>query len=287
MASGNRNYYRQAHNEIGGRSTPSRVTQIQASHNPRYSYQDSPPERLSTFQSVPPVSPIDEDPMSSPRTHIQYAERPSLPSDKYPPEKAASQLDGPRSPYGFQPPEQVHPAYFAPIAHDVPSQPSQPLQIPASTSSYRAEDPLPVKDPDVSTAKKSDPVQYSQGKTIRSEVPQFDAPPQRSATERAQIYNPDSFAGPNGAPVEKHMPGQLVHPNSQTEPHWKNGLCEPDATCCFSLFCPCVIYGKTQYRLSKKTNRQDPTDLLGYEKVNGSCGIMALGCGFQCKIFLL
>ena len=174
-----------------------------------------------------------------------------------------------------------------PLHTNVPSQPSQPLQIPASTSSYRAEDPLPVKDPDVSTAKKSDPVQYSQGKTIRSEVPQFDAPPQRSATERAQIYNPDSFAGPNGAPVEKHMPGQLVHPNSQTEPHWKNGLCEPDATCCFSLFCPCVIYGKTQYRLSKKTNRQDPTDLLGYEKVNGSCGIMALGCGFQCKIFLL
>ena len=43
------------------------------------------------------------------------------------------------------------------------------------------------------------------------------------------------------------------------------------------------VYGKTQYRLNRKAERKDPTDLLGWEKVNGSCGVMAAACGLQCK----
>ena len=38
-----------------------------------------------------------------------------------------------------------------------------------------------------------------------------------------------------------------------------------------------------EYRLSRKAQKQDPTDLLGYESCNGSCGFMAIACGFQCK----
>ena len=68
------------------------------------------------------------------------------------------------------------------------------------------------------------------------------------------------------------------------DPHWKHGLCEPDALCCLGLFCPCIVYGKTMYRLSRRTQKQDPTDLLGYESCNGSCGLMAVACGLQGKI---
>ena len=35
------------------------------------------------------------------------------------------------------------------------------------------------------------------------------------------------------------------------------------------------------YRLSRRAEKKDPTDLLAYEKCNGSCGIWALACGVQ------
>ena len=43
-----------------------------------------------------------------------------------------------------------------------------------------------------------------------------------------------------------------------------------------------MVYGKTMYRLTRKAQKQDPTDLLGYESCNGACGLMAAACGFQC-----
>lgn len=49
------------------------------------------------------------------------------------------------------------------------------------------------------------------------------------------------------------------------------------------LLCPCILYGKTQHRLSLKSRKEDPTNMLGYETCNGSCTAMALLCGCQCK----
>ncbi len=45
------------------------------------------------------------------------------------------------------------------------------------------------------------------------------------------------------------------------------------------LFCPCVVYGKTQYRLSLRDERKDPTNMLGYTAVNGSCIAFGVLCG--------
>ena len=58
---------------------------------------------------------------------------------------------------------------------------------------------------------------------------------------------------------------------------------ELDGLCCLGIFCPCVVYGKTQYRLSQKAQKKEATDLLGYKAVNGSCGLLAVACGFQCE----
>jgi Cys-rich protein (TIGR01571 family) len=83
-----------------------------------------------------------------------------------------------------------------------------------------------------------------------------------------------------------HMPGQVLHPNQELRGGtWTNGLCDctDPATCCLGLWCPCILYGRTQYRLSRKSERKDPTNLLGYETCNASCTLMALLCGCQCS----
>ncbi|KAF2681749.1 PLAC8-domain-containing protein [Lentithecium fluviatile CBS 122367] len=106
-------------------------------------------------------------------------------------------------------------------------------------------------------------------------------------TSRA-IFSPDSAHGPNGLDFSLHQPGQIAHPNmdlsaSGTTHSWKHSLCTctPDiSTCLTGLFCPCILYGRTSYRLSQKSSKNDPTDLLSHKTPNGHCMIMAVSCGF-------
>ncbi|KAF2646303.1 PLAC8-domain-containing protein [Massarina eburnea CBS 473.64] len=101
------------------------------------------------------------------------------------------------------------------------------------------------------------------------------------------VFSPDSAHGPNGLDFSLHRPGQIAHPNMDLstpgqKQSWKTSLCSctPDfSTCLTGLFCPCILYGRTSYRLSQKSAKQDPTDLLSYEATNGHCAIMALSCG--------
>ena len=283
MASEHSTQYQQHQLRDGRSRTPLQQFQTQNTRNARYSYQETPQEhQAATFQPFSPVSPISEAPTSPSNAYI-YAHQPQpLATTQFPSEKGLAHHTGQASPYGLPAPQQVHPAYFAPIADNGPSAPLMQVQSPTPVTPYQAADPLLLKSSLENDNQKGSAASIeSKRQPTQHETPHFDASPQRSATERTQVYNPDSLAGPNGAPIEHHMPGQVAHPNSHVDPHWKHGLCEPDATCCLGLFCPCIVYGKTQYRLTKKRNRQDPTDLLGYETMNGSCGIMALGCGFQ------
>lgn len=165
-----------------------------------------------------------------------------------------------------QPPQQVHPAYFAPYREEMPPQATHQASGPGVP-------PL------------TGPIPPSAQRGPTTSTPQFQAPPTQEAAPGMayrEIYNPASLQGPNVG-VENHRPGQVSHPNSNVEPHWKHGLCEPDALCCMGIVCPCMLYGKTMYRLSRRAQKQDPTDMLGYESCSGSCGFMALACGFQCK----
>ncbi len=86
---------------------------------------------------------------------------------------------------------------------------------------------------------------------------------------------------------DNHLPGQTKHASQNIKGgKWKYGLCDCGdiSVCCAGAWCPCIVYGKTQYRLSRRSERNDPTNLLGYSAFNGSCAAFALLCG--CNLIL-
>ena len=264
-----------------------------ASRKNRYSYMDTPVEtQRPVFQefSSPTNSTIDESPISpaSSTRGLPGYDHQNTRGTPLPEEKALeAQLQAP--------PVQGHPAFatpsrreererMTPMNHSATgynvnlNPPPSPGPIPIKSHDSRAAvnlpqspGPIPTKSHHNGTASTIPLTQYT---TL---------PAPNSGTGRREIYNPDSLQGPNIVPPE-HKPGQVSHPNAAIEPHWKHGLCEPDALCCVGLFCPCMLYGKTMYRLSRKAQKQDPTDLLGYESCNGSCGMFAVACGIQGKM---
>ena len=234
--------------------------------NSRFSFVSDTPHQLQrgVFQqfSSPPNSVIDESPMSpTPRQQLAFEPEPAPRSpyleDKKGPEQFASH-------YNIDP-HQVHPAHFAPYADPIPPE-QQYAPAPVSHLPSIPQPHSPYQ------AQKEDPF----AKHFRAPDPQ-DVP----KTPRTPTYTPHSLAGPNGAPEINHMPGQVSHPNSSVNPSWESSLCSIDSTCCFSLFCPFTVYGKTQYRLSQKTEKKEATDLLGYSRTNHSCAMMALGFCFS------
>ena len=277
----------------GARVSPGQLQTQNIDRNPRYSYMRTPVEmQRPVFQqfSSPTNSTIDESPIS-PAT---YSTLPIILQDEegyhYPIEKAP--IERTSSPYDFPPPQEVHPAHFAPYAEPSPIVPRQEPVFPRQINST---DQVYIKPPDTQGARHP-ARQLAPSPTpqpVPSPTPTPYPIPQQSKEKPSVIvadkspkqpaYNPQSLAGPNGPTItlENHRPGQVLHPNSVVNPEWKHDLCEFDATCCMGLFCPCIVYGKTQYRLSRKAQKKDPTDLLGYETCNGSCTFMALACGFQ------
>ena len=237
--------------------------------NPRFSFMETPVEtERSTFEtyhqfSSPTHSTIEESPISP------VSPSRGLPAYPYGPQ-GTTENPLPLEKAQAQSPHEVHPAFFAPYSPEPPPPPMQQSQQPTATHEPQSPGPIPMKKPEFQPPSSAIPVNNT-----------FEPPPS-SAIERRETYNPDSLAGPNGAPVENHRPGQVSHPNASTDPHWKHGLCEPDTLCCMGVLCPCMVYGKTMYRLSRKASKQDPTDMLGYESCNGSCGLFAAACGFQC-----
>ena len=98
------------------------------------------------------------------------------------------------------------------------------------------------------------------------------------------IFSPDAAHGPNGLDFSLHQPGQIRHPNMDLDASkaWKHSLCScgPDVATCFTgLFCPCILSGRTAYRLSQKSKKADPTDMLAHSSTNGHCIAMTLACG--------
>ena len=108
------------------------------------------------------------------------------------------------------------------------------------------------------------------------------------------VFVPTSSVGPNGLTRESHRPGQITHPNMNfSDPRdntpWMHDLCECSSdvnTCMSGFFCACVLDSKTAYRLSAKSERRDPTVLLGFKSLNARCIATALSglCGLCCKL---
>lgn len=133
----------------------------------------------------------------------------------------------------------------------------------------------------------------------------LDAPYSPGAPTKSSPYAPDDLVhvhqqaalsqgrtptfAPHALPADTrvHQPGQIAHPNQRGDTarrdEWGHSLfaCAPDAdTCCLGMVCPCIVYGRTAYRLGRRDGKSgDPTDMLGFESCNAACGIMALlGC---------
>lgn len=270
------------------RGNPARAIpplQTNSSDSNRYSFMDTPVEmQRSTFLpyhqfSSPTNSVIDESPTSavSPTRGLPaYQQGPQgAMTSPIPDQKAQAQS-----------PQEMHPAFFAPYKEEQPAQ--QQAQQPPDVAPPREEAPAQqVQQPQVAIEPLSPgpiPIKTQEAPPQFAAPPSSNSPPTQSSTaaseSKREIYNPDSLSGPNVG-SGTHRPGQVSHPNAAIDPHWKTGLCEPDTVCCMGIVCPCMVYGKTMYRLSRRAQKQDPTDMLGYESCNGSCALMFFGCGFQ------
>ncbi|EKG09852.1 hypothetical protein MPH_13059 [Macrophomina phaseolina MS6] len=211
-------------------------------------------------------------------------------------------------------PQEPHPAFFAPVVDTSPrgsiAQPRQRQQSIAQSvaqsdhSNHRPQQPqnydahpppaspgpIPIKTENDDTKAAHDaplsPISPTQPYSPHSNVP----------SSRPPIFAPDNPSGPNGMLTAEHRPGQIAHPNmdlnsSGSKHEWKHSLCECSGdvgTCMTGVFCPCVLYGKTSYRLGLKSEKKDPTEMLGWSWANGKCGLMAMTtlCGL-CGMFYL
>ncbi|CAK5273764.1 unnamed protein product [Mycena citricolor] len=78
--------------------------------------------------------------------------------------------------------------------------------------------------------------------------------------------------------------------NSSGEREWSNGLCgcfEECGTCCYALWCPCVVHGKNKQRLDHLNNKGFPHP-DGGDCCSGSCWghccLSGLGFGWLLQV---
>lgn len=233
--------------------------------NNRYSFVETPME-------MSPPNQVHSQPHPDPATQDTYSVHQS---PHYDIEKAQFAAQGPDI--------QQHPALQAPFADRTPQQSAteslgQNIEPPGSPG------PLPVKtDPYTQNhehARQNLPIAPDANPLQSPTIPYFPPP----------VRAPTAPTAPTPAAIEfapYHQPGQISHPNQQIKGGgWSHGLCDCSSfagTCCLGLVCPCIVYGRTQHRLSLRSRTEDPTNMLGHETCNGSCTAMALLCGFQCK----
>lgn len=252
--------------------------------NQRYSFLETPLEMQTAGLQIPPQPP---QPATVPETHAtqheqptQQQEQPQPPlNEKIHPIPEGSDLSHP--PQG--PNIDQHPAIYAPFADEAPPRNQHPDAVVPDYSYVvppGSPGPLPIK------TNPAAPDQYSERLPIAvvpdanplqtPQMPRFPPPvasgaPQTSAVDGLTVY---------------HQPGQVAHPNQAIiGGTWSHSMCDCSNiwTCCLGLICPCILYGRTQYRLSLLSRKEDPTNMLGYETCNGSCTGMALLCGCQCE----
>lgn len=192
--------------------------------------------------------------------------------------------------HDVSPSPDVHPANFAPFADE--TLPREQTATPGTIAPSSRHTPVPQSPGPVPTKaevqEESRPAQRNHGLTIVAPDSHPLAHPQSKGAASSGMYTPTFSPGtrPGGKDLlANHNPGQIMHPNQQiTGGTWKYGLCECTdiGVCCLGFWCPCILYGKTQYRLSRKSDKKDPTNLLGYEAFNAPCTMMGILCGFQC-----
>jgi len=202
-----------------------------------------------------------------------------------PTEKREFQPAIPRSgsPYNIPEPAEPHPALFAPIV--------SPDTDPYNQATYsRPGTHTPSSSP-LSHPQKTQPSSDRKRPIPLEQEPVAKKVPPRQGT---QIFSPTSLPNPNVAQPSSapHIPGQVAHPNMNmaspgSKAQWQHQLCECSSdvsTCLLGFTCPCIVYSRTSYRLNAKDAHRDPTDLLGFEKLNPRCLLFTgtVFCGLHC-----
>jgi Cys-rich protein (TIGR01571 family) len=172
----------------------------------------------------------------------------------------------------------THPSQFAPYADATPID-----QTPNPHTQWRTTPMPPSPGPIPNKADLASSYEPSRVMPIApDENPLTPTSPNRPQQNIKLTAYPSRAATGGDSGYNNHYLGQAPDPIQQIKGGtWKRGLCDCGdvGTCCTGLFCPCILYGKTQYRLSQKSDRKDPTNMLGYEKLNGSCVAFAVLCG--------
>ena len=246
-----------------------------AQPHPQYQPGYAPPSSY-TYAEQPPVSPI------SP--HEAARSVPFSPVSPIPP------------PQNFAQPVQPAPVTIPPTSHARKMSNLSPINtnltkyqmppIPPTPPSGNPASPLPHKTPMTPMSANSTTKDPSRGNR-QSYANEPYSPHGFDSTQTNNmhaVFSPDATHGPNGLDFALHQPGQIAHPNmeSVTSKEWSTSLCScsPDpSTCLTGLFCPCILYGRTSYRLSQKSAKKDPTDMLGHSATNGHCMLMSISCG--------
>ncbi|KAL0263733.1 hypothetical protein SLS55_002714 [Diplodia seriata] len=206
-------------------------------------------------------------------------------------------------------PQEPHPAFFAPVVDTsprgsiaAPRQRQQSLAQSVAQSDhsqqqlhhgYDAQPPPPASPGPIPIKTERDDSRGADNVPVSPISPtsptQPYSPHSNVPSSRPPIFAPDNPSGPNGMLTAEHKPGQIAHPNMDLEAtgskrQWKHSICECSgdvATCMTGVFCPCVVYGKTSYRLGLKSEKKDPTEMLGWSWANTQCSLMAMAtfCG--------
>ncbi|KAF2276428.1 PLAC8-domain-containing protein [Westerdykella ornata] len=272
------------------------IETAQTSHNRAFSYAQTPIELRDPYhssslshpplpgasvQASAPIQPAETRPISppSPASPHDDGHAPSFSADSIPTHTRAD-------------PQTNHArklSYLSPL--DTNLRPHNAPPVPMIPQTHQTEaDPLPYKTPisPISAGPIINDGNLSQHQNNRKSFPAEPYSPHGFPTTPSHaVFSPHAAHGPNGLDFALHQPGQIAHPNMDiaqkgSTHEFKHSLCECTSdigTCLTGLFCPCVLYGRTSYRLSRKSDKKDPTDMLGYKAVNGHCLLMSVSCG--------
>lgn len=291
--------------------TPVEYQQPTFAQTPSFSHARRPTE--PTIPQSEPTSPVDSEGPTPVRTTAPQRLSASLCKETGAAE--ASPVNLPKE-YDREPPQEPHPAFFAPVVDRTRSPPGSvtsrsPTSSMAPTSSRNVFTPSPPQSPPQqqqnsygAAPSSPGPIPLKSEQDDEADAPHLAPksptdPPYGAYQPMAQpkpIFSPDNPVGPNGLPLQLHQPGQITHPNMDlsnpgSRQEWKHSMCECSAdcgTCLIGVLCPCILFGKTAFRLRRKNEKKDPTDLLGWSSFNGPCAAMAatVACAF-CGMFPL
>lgn len=246
--------------------------------NQSHSFLETPPEMHAGRENVqhPPL-PAESDTHETQQTTAEYSQPrfPRMYDGAQEPQNEQESATASR--YPSRPPSDEHPANYAPYADDVRTQgKDDSTQVPQYSDDAPPNPPTPLPT-------KVSPGAFDEG---RNDIPVSLAP------DVNPLHSPQSPGSPppvTATPTDIatfHHIGQICDTDQGvTGGTWNHGLCDCSGigTCCLGLLCPCILYGRTQHRLLRRSRKEDPTNMLGHETCNGSCIAMAVLCGCQCE----